>query len=294
IQVGLLRDDEVEKARDLVDNFVYEVDQYGTILNANRTYFLSRSQPPFLTRMILGVFERTHDREWLRETWPAVESYYRFWATEPPLAGAPRPARAGPPLAGTTGLSRYYDRGTGPAPEVESDERDAAGKSHYDRARDYYRTHTVADYDVGRFYDARQDKLTELFSKGARSMRESGFDPSARFGPFSVAIVDYAPVCLNALLFVMEEDAARIAGELGLPDAKTWTARAAKRKAAVDRYLWDEKAGLYLDYDFASGKRRRYVFATTFYPLWAGLASPQQAPRVLARPPQLEAPGGGV
>lgn len=38
IQVGLLRDDEVDKARDLVDNFVYEIDYYGTILNANRTY----------------------------------------------------------------------------------------------------------------------------------------------------------------------------------------------------------------------------------------------------------------
>src|SRR4030095_11355027 len=90
----------------------------------------------------------------------------------------------------------------------------------------------------------------------------------------------------------MEEDAARIAGELGLPDAKTWTARAAKRKAAVDRYLWDEKAGLYLDYDFASGKRGRYLCATTFSPLGAGLASPQQARRVLASLPQLEAPGG--
>jgi alpha,alpha-trehalase len=83
IQVGLLRDDEVGKARDLVDNFVYEIDRYGTILNANRTYFLSRSQPPFLTRMILGVYERTHDKDWLKGAWPAVEKYYAFWTTEP-------------------------------------------------------------------------------------------------------------------------------------------------------------------------------------------------------------------
>src|SRR5438067_10879398 len=58
IQVGLLRDDDVQLARDMVDNFVYEIDNYGTILNANRTYYLTRSQPPFLTEMILGVFER--------------------------------------------------------------------------------------------------------------------------------------------------------------------------------------------------------------------------------------------
>jgi len=279
IQVGLLQDDEVDKAKDLVDNFVYEIDHYGTILNANRTYFLSRSQPPFLTRMILGVYERTHDREWLRATWPSVEKYYAFWTNAPHLV---------PSL----GLSRYYDLGKGPGAEVLSDEKDAEGRTHYDRAREYYKTHTVTDYDVARFYDAKRDTLTDLFYKGDRSMRESGFDPSSRFGPFSVDIVHYAPVCLNALLFVMEEDAARIAGELGRPDAKEWTARASRRRAAVDRYLWDEKAGVYRDYNFERRQRRDYPFATTFYPLWAGLATPAQAKRVLGSLKALEAPGG--
>jgi alpha,alpha-trehalase len=279
IQVGLLRDGEVEKAKHLVDNFVYEIDHYGTILNANRTYFLSRSQPPFLTRMVLGVYERTKDREWLRKTWPSVEKYYAFWTSVPHLVAS-------------TGLSRYYDRGEGPGPEVVSDEKDAQGRTHYDRAREYYKTHTVADYDVARFYDARKDELTPLFYKGDRSMRESGFDPSSRFGPFSVDIVHYVPVCLNALLFVMEQDAARIATELGRPDAKQWTERASKRQAAVDRDLWDEKSGLYLDYNFEKRARRSYPFATTFYPLWAGMASPEQAKRVLDNLKLFEAPGG--
>ena len=83
IQVGLLRDGELERARDMVENFVYQILHYGTILNANRTYFLSRSQPPFLTRMILGVYEQTGDQAWLRRTLPAIEQYYRFWTTEP-------------------------------------------------------------------------------------------------------------------------------------------------------------------------------------------------------------------
>ena len=111
IQVGLLRDGELERARDIVENFVYEILHYGTILNANRTYFLSRSQPPFLTRMILGVYEQTGDADWLRRTVPAIERYYRFWTTEP---------HAIPEV----GLSRYFDRGTGPAPEVLADEKD--------------------------------------------------------------------------------------------------------------------------------------------------------------------------
>src|SRR6185503_14863861 len=49
IQVGLLADGETEKARDMVENFLYEIEHYGTILNANRTYYMTRSQPPFLT-----------------------------------------------------------------------------------------------------------------------------------------------------------------------------------------------------------------------------------------------------
>jgi alpha,alpha-trehalase len=278
IQVGLLLDGETDKARDLVENFLYEIDHYGTILNANRTYFLSRSQPPFLTRMLLGVYEKTHDRKWLAAAWPAVEKYYAFWTTEPHLDP-------------TTGLSRYYDLGETPGAEVLSDEKDAEGRTHYDRAREYYKTHQVPDYDVTRFYDAKRDALTPLFYRGDRSMRESGFDPSSRFGPFSVDIVHHVPVCLNALLFVMEEDAARIAGEIG-EDAAPWKARAGKRRAAFDRYLWDEQAGLYRDYNFETGKRRDYLFATTYYPLWAGLASPEQAKRVLAGAARLEAPGG--
>lgn len=288
IQVGLLRDDEVEKAKDLVDNFVYEIEHYGTILNANRTYFLSRSQPPFLTRMILGVYERTKDQAWLYATFPAVEKYYAFWTTEPHLAPS-----GGLDDRAPLGLSRYYDLGEGPGAEVVSDEKDAEGRTHYDRAREYYKTHKVADYDVARFYDAKKDELTPLFYKGDRSMRESGFDPSERFGPFSVDIVHYNPVCLNALLYVMEEDAARITALLRRPDdSKRWTERAGKRKAQVDRFLWDEKAGLYLDYNFEAGRRRDYPFATTFYPLWAGMASPEQAKRVLANLKLFEAPGG--
>ncbi len=280
IQVGLLRDGEGERARDLADNFVYEIENYGTLLNANRTYFLTRSQPPFLSRMILGVFAVTHDRAWLRSTLPALETYYRFWVTEPHLI---------PSL----GLSRYYDLGEGPAPEALSDERDAQGRTHYDRVREYYREHPVPDYDLSLFYDRKADRLTDLFYKGDRSMRESGFDPSNRFGPFNVDIIHYAPVCLNVLLFRMEEDGAEISRILG--DARAegeWQARAAARKKAIDRYLWDGGAGLYLDYSFKAARRRPYPFATTFYPLWAGLASPDQAARVVKSLPLFEAPGG--
>src|SRR5947209_796551 len=197
IQTGLLRDGETELARDMVENFLYEIEHYGQILNANRTYYLTRSQPPFLTRMILAAYEKNKDRAWLSGTVPAIEKYYRYW-TE------------GDHLTPQTGLSRYFDSGTGPAPEVLADERDAEGRTHYDRAKEFYRTHVVTDYNVDRFYVRSSDLLTPAFYKGDRSMRESGFDPSNRFGPFSADITSYNPVCLNSLLYVMERDVAEI------------------------------------------------------------------------------------
>jgi hypothetical protein len=51
---------------------------------ANRTYYLTRSQPPFLTQMILAVYRNTQDRNWLADAWSAIEQYYNYWTQEPP------------------------------------------------------------------------------------------------------------------------------------------------------------------------------------------------------------------
>jgi alpha,alpha-trehalase len=124
-------------------------------------------------------------------------------------------------------------------------------------------------------------------------MRESGFDPSNRFGPFSADIVHYVPVCLNVLLYQMEADIAEVHRTLGNGKAAAaWTDRAAKRRERIDKYLWDPEAGLYLDYNFKTGERRLYPFGTTFYPLWAGIASADQASRVRKSLSRLEAAGG--
>jgi len=280
IQVGLLRDGETELARDMVENFLYEVEHYGHVLNANRTYYLTRSQPPFLTRMVLGVYERTGDRAWLRRAAPAVGRYYDYWA-----------ARGAPHLT-PTGLSRYYDSGSGPAPEVVADERDARGRTHYDRVKEFYRANP--DREHARFYDRRNDLLTPDFYKGDRSMRESGFDPSNRFGRFGADVTRYNPVCLNSLLYVYERDAARIMRELGREgDARVWERRARARRGLVNRLLWDERDGLYYDYDYVRGEARRYPFVTTFYPLWAGIATRRQAARVVRNLARFfERPGG--
>src|SRR5438874_5352114 len=106
---GLVESNRLELARGMVENFFFEISHYGGVLNANRAYLLTRSQPPFLTSMILAVYEAEKakgrdDHEWLEEAYPYALRDYDLWVHAPHLAG-------------TTGLSRYFDFGEGPAPE---------------------------------------------------------------------------------------------------------------------------------------------------------------------------------
>jgi len=280
IQLGLLKDGEIELAKDIADNFLYEIREYGQILNANRTYYLTRSQPPFLTQMLLGVYRKTGDRAWLAASIDAAQDYYRYWTREPHQTPQ-------------TGLARYFDLGDGPSPEVVASEINDAGHTHYDLARNYFRTHRIQDYDASRFYDRQHDQLTPAFYKGDRSMRESGFDPSARFGPFNADIVAYNPVCLNSLLYVMEKEMAEILETVGrAEEAGIWRTRAEQRAERVNRLMWDARDGLYYDYNFELKQVRRYPFLTAFYPLWAGIASAEQAAQVRKSLEKFERPGG--
>jgi alpha,alpha-trehalase len=124
-------------------------------------------------------------------------------------------------------------------------------------------------------------------------MRESGFDPSNRFGPFNIDVIHYDPVCLNSLLYLMEQQTAEILTIVGRgQDAEPWKRRAQARADRINKLMWDDQAGLYFDYDFVRGRRREYPFLTTFYPLWAGIATPAQAVQVAANVKLFEQPGG--
>src|SRR5258708_27282910 len=124
-------------------------------------------------------------------------------------------------------------------------------------------------------------------------MRESGFDISFRCGSYGSATHHYAPVCLNSLLYKTETDMEQISMKIGKEsEGKTWRARAEKRRSRIQQYLWDGNRGFFFDYDFASGKKSSYRYLTTYYPLWAGLATPEQAAAVAKNLPCFEQPGG--
>ncbi|CAM3412270.1 Alpha,alpha-trehalase [Legionella longbeachae NSW150] len=274
IELGLLENRRFHLAKYMVDNLIYEVINYGMILNANRTYYLGRTQPPLLTEMVLAYYEKDPNNIWLKSTLPAVEKLYQFW-TSPPHA------------IPNIGLSRYYSSGEGQTPEESP--------LYYKKVLNYFNTHPVTDYDKALFYDNKKNQLTNYFYIADRTIRESGFDITAKYGPFGAAILDYAPVDLNVLLYQMECDIQRIYELLGNnKEANKWQRRAKNRANHINFYLWDEATGYYLDYNFKKKERKYYPFATTFYPIWAGVASKEQAAAVVKHLPDLLMKGGIV
>jgi alpha,alpha-trehalase len=310
IILGLLRDNREPIAKGMVENFFFEIEHYGAILNANRTYYLTRSQPPFLTSMILAIYSAEKasghtDLSWLERAYKFAVTDYEEWI---------RP----PHLAGDTGLSRYFDHGDGPVPEILGNPKDYYGGvarymlTHHEGDEASYVVHLGKNPNAphaGPVFelpcDPKTDQtaatdcatervaLTANYYEGDRTMRESGFDVSFRFGPFSADTHHYAPVCLNSLLYKEEIDLLEMATILGHhDDAEKWQRHANKRRERMDKYLWDESRGLYFDYDVATNKRSTYEYATTFYPLWVGAASKTQAEAVTRNLKLFEHPGG--
>jgi alpha,alpha-trehalase len=312
---GLVRDGRVDLAKGMVENFFFEIEHYGTILNANRSYYLSRSQPPFLTSMIRAVYDAEKaaghdDKDWLERGYKYAAKDWEMWSREPHLAGE-------------TQLARYYDFGDSPAPESLKDETD-----HYRKVASYFLNHpeqdrgylvrTKADakngasQTVGRNYsvqicdvattmekagceETEQITLSRDFYRADRSMRESGFDVSFRFGPHGAGTHHFAAVCLNSLLFKYEKDLEGISKLLGhASDAEEWKKRAARRNENIQKYLWDAKSGMFFDYNIDRKERSTYEYITTFYPLWAGAATKEQAAAVMKNVAKLERPGGLV
>lgn len=287
--LGLLEDKRVDLAMALTDNLVYELIYYGKILNANRTYYLTRTQPPFLTSMGLAVYEHLPKKDeaqtWLARVFrAAIKEYYTVWMSKPRLT--------------ETGLSRYYGEGLGPSPEVEKGHFDAIYRPYAEQYNLDVRTFEQK-YKAGEFTIPQLDR----FFVHDRCIRESGHDTTYRWDWQGDRCADFVTVDLNSLLYKTEIDIARtiekiFGGKLKMEDGSEemsgeWYARAEKRKQLMTQLLWDKEAGMFFDYDFVNKKRYAFVSATTFYPLWAKVATKEQAEALVNKAlPLLEMPGG--
>ncbi|GAA5828689.1 hypothetical protein JCM3766R1_003790 [Sporobolomyces carnicolor] len=309
ISLGLLADGYVDLAKGIVEHFLFEIKHYKKILNGNRSYYLMRSQPPFLTDLALGVFAQLdpetpeENKAWLkRAIQGAIQEYHIVWQESRRLDGV-------------TGLSRYRPDGKGIPPETEA--------SHF--------TSVLAPYaeelgiSVNEFierYDAGEidNPALEDYFLHDRGVRESGHDTTYRF---EKRCANLGTIDLCSLLYKYEIDIATVIHEhfgdeldlveefsltpfpfgtelaykptdASLPDlsgprtstsykqtSAEWFARAARRKELADYYLWHEGRGIYTDYDCKKQKQSLYDSVTTFWPMWCGMASEAQAEKVM-------------
>lgn len=295
--LGLLVNDRVDLAKSMVLNFCFCIEHYGKILNATRSYYLCRSQPPFLTDMALRVYEKIKHEpdstEFLRRAiLAAIKEYHSVWTSEPRLDPA-------------TGLSRYRPEGLGVPPETEA--------THFVHILEpYIKKYNMSFEEFVRAYnhgEVKEPELDEYFMHD-RAVRESGHDTSYRL---EGVCANLATIDLNSLLFKYETDIARtirslFGDKLVIPEefcagtpykpgevlsSAPWDRRAKRRKLMMDKLMWNEEEGMFFDYDTVKQERCTYETCTTFWALWAGIATPKQAAEMVKKGlPKFEASGG--
>ncbi len=254
-------DTAADMIRPMIDNFAYLLQTYGFIPNGNRTYFLSRSQPPFFAAMVNLLASREGPQVYPTYL-EALETEYDFWMDGQAALGPDVPAyRRVVQLDRGTVLNRYYDDWPRPRPESYREDVELAAQAGRDEKQLY---------------------------RDLRAACESGWDFSGRWcrDPLDLATIhttEILPVDLNSLLYHLEVTLAE-AYEQSEQDEKSrrWGQKAEARRAAVQQYCWNDSAGAYFDYDFVAGQQVPFLSAATVYPLYFGLANAAQAEQVAA------------
>lgn len=273
--LGLVVSGRAELARAMVDNFAFLIRTEGFIPNGNRTYYLTRSQPPFFSSMVALLAEVDGEQS-VTGYLDALEAEHAFWMRGEgllgPEAGAERHVVR---LEDGSLLNRYWDAGAAPRPEsFREDVRLAQALPPEERPRLW---------------------------RDLRSAAESGWDFSSRWvddgqGLEGTRTTRILPVDLNALLHHLEATLARLHEATGdEARAEAFRARAEARARAIRHVFWHEEAGFFSDYDLERRRPTGRLTLAGLFPLAYGLATDEQAARVAERVAEdfLE-PGGFV
>ena len=258
--LGLVESNRRDLAENMVDDFAYLIDTYGHVPNGARTYYLSRSQPPFFFEMV-GLLASSDPAAAFVRYLPQLKAEYAFWMQGAEGLGRGTAHRRVVALDDGSILNRYWDDRDTPRDESYRDDT-AIAKTSRRPAAEVYRN---------------------ILRRGRKA--GWGFQLALAFADAhtraTIDITEIVPVDLNSLMFGLE-NAIRAGCERRADEAcaKEFARRAAMRRAAIDRYLWDAKSGAYLDYRWTHHERIRRVSAAILFPLFVALASESQATAV--------------
>ncbi|MFC3025105.1 alpha,alpha-trehalase TreA [Vibrio zhugei] len=270
--LGLAESGHWSLIKNMLDNFAWELDQYGLIPNGNRSYYLSRSQPPFFSLMVSLYAKHQGDQVYV-DYLGQLQTEYDYW-----MAGAQQLAKGQAnkrvvKLADGTLLNRYWDARDVPRPES-----------------------WLADIKTASQVPAK-DK--PALYRELRSGAASGWDYSSRWfrDPQDLSTIEVThiiPVDLNSLLYHLEQVLAKgyqLKGDKQL--AVHYRQLAKTRAKAINTYLYNRKQGWYSDYDWTTGQVRQQLTAATLFPLFFNLATNNHANATAkAVSSQLVHPGG--
>jgi alpha,alpha-trehalase len=256
--LGLKESNEWEMIENMINNFAYLINTYGHIPNGNRSYYLSRSQPPYFAMMVnllaekkgVGVYA-TYQKELQKE--------YDYWMDK---TAATKHVVVMPD---GSQLSRFYD--------IDSKPRQESYREDYDLAKNESNGVVIA---------------FEQKSKDLRSGAESGWDFSSRWftdgkNISSIETTNIVPVDLNGLLYALELSLAKACKQTGNTAAAIeYNAAAAKRKTAINKYCFNAKENWYYDYIISAEKMSGEQTIAGVSPLLFNIAPKQKAAAIAA------------
>ncbi len=257
--LGLQVSGKTELMEDMIRNFAYLIDSFGFIPNGNRTYFLSRSQPPFFSLM-LELCSEHKGRSIFLDYLPQMEREYAFWINGEETLSPVNPAnRHVVRMPDGEVLGRYWDELDTPRPEGYKPDLDLAlmaGPSN-----------------------------PHIF-RHLRAGGESGWDFSSRWlrdgkNLWTICTADLVPVDLNCLLLHLERTLADTHAQANNTQKEAWYRRKAEERAlSIHRYLWSPADGFFGDFDLTLNVHTRAPTAAMVYPLFFRIATRDQARQI--------------
>lgn len=280
--LGLQEDGEIEMIQNMVDNFSHLIDEFGFIPNGNRTYYLSRSQPPFYALMVDVLAESKSDTIYLHYL-EHLEKEHDFWMEGlEEIEGDQDSYRRVVELPDGDVLNRYWDENTVPRPESYREDVATANEA-------------ISDFPGLKKEDVYRNLRAAAESGWDFSSRWLAADPENNFDLSTIHTTSIIPVDLNSLLYHLEKTIAKAYDLKGqLVKSKTFELKAEARKEAIQQYLWDDEEEFFMDYNFEEEENTPVLSLAGVYPLFFEIAQNDQAEFVTARIDELFLKPGGV
>lgn len=256
--LGLQQSGAWETIENMIRNFSFLIQTYGHIPNGNRTYYLSRSQPPYFSLMVALLAEKKGNAVFF-EYLNSLEKEYDYWmdktATTRHVAVMPD---------GSV-LNRYYDQDTIP------------------RQESYREDFLLAQKESQKANEQKQSEVFSAMCRNLRSGAESGWDFSSRWfadgkNISTIQTINIIPVDLNGLMYQLELTLAHAYKAAGKEiKYNLFIRKANARKSAINKYCWNKKEKWYMDYNLVLKKQSTELTAAGISPLFFNIASKTQA-----------------